>query len=83
MAALDRHDALAAIPRNISRPRHEAIVSWLALHALCALCTLLTLEGGIDMMPTNVPDATEAQRNLLRSEAFPADEISERLRESG
>jgi len=42
-----------------------------------------TLEGGIDMMPTNVPDATEAQRNLLRSEAFPADEISERLRESG
>lgn len=58
-------------------------MSWLALHALCALCTLLTLEGGIDMMPTNVPDATEAQRNLLRSEAFPADEISERLRESG
>jgi hypothetical protein len=43
----------------------------------------VALDGGNYLMPTDVPNVTEAQRNLLRSEGFLADDISERLRERG
>jgi hypothetical protein len=43
----------------------------------------VALDGGNYLMPTDVPSVTEAQRNLLRSEGFLADDISERLRERG
>lgn len=43
----------------------------------------VALDGGNYLMPTDVPDVTEARRNLLRSEGFLADDISERLRERG
>ncbi|MFZ5690235.1 MAG: caspase family protein [Pseudomonadota bacterium] len=43
----------------------------------------VALDGGNYLMPTDVPNVTEAQRNLLRSEGFLADDIAERLRERG
>ena len=43
----------------------------------------VALDGGNYLMPADVPNVTEAQRNLLRSEGFLADDISERLRERG
>jgi hypothetical protein len=43
----------------------------------------VALDGGNYLMPTDVPNVTEAQRNLLRSEGFLADDISERLRDRG
>jgi hypothetical protein len=43
----------------------------------------VALDGGNYLMPTDVPNVTEGQRNLLRTEGFLADDISERLRERG
>lgn len=43
----------------------------------------VALDGGNYLMPTDVPNVTEAQRNLLRSEGFLADDVAERLRERG
>ncbi|MGD9925753.1 MAG: caspase family protein [Pseudorhodoplanes sp.] len=43
----------------------------------------VALDGGNYLMPVDVPDVTEGQRNLLRTEGFLADDISERLRERG
>lgn len=43
----------------------------------------VSLDGGNYLLPTDVPSVTEAQRNLLKSEGFLADDISERLRERG
>lgn len=43
----------------------------------------VALEGGNYLMPTDIPNVTESQRNLLRTEGFLADDISERLRERG
>jgi len=43
----------------------------------------VALDGGNYLMPTDVPNVTEGQRNLLRTEGFLADDISERLRDRG
>ncbi len=43
----------------------------------------VALDGGNYLMPTDVPNVTEGQRNLLRTEGFLADDITERLRERG
>jgi hypothetical protein len=43
----------------------------------------VALDGGNYLMPTDIPNVTEGQRNLLRTEGFLADDISERLRERG
>ena len=43
----------------------------------------VALDGGNYLMPTDVPNVSEGQRNLLRTEGFLADDITERLRERG
>ena len=43
----------------------------------------VALDGGNYLMPTDIPNVTESQRNLLRTEGFLADDISERLRDRG
>jgi hypothetical protein len=43
----------------------------------------VALDGGNYLMPTDIPNVTESQRNLLRTEGFLADDIAERLRERG
>ncbi len=43
----------------------------------------VALDGGNYLLPTDIPNVTEAQRNQLRSDGFLADDISERLRERG
>jgi hypothetical protein len=43
----------------------------------------VALDGGNYLMPTDIPNVSESQRNLLRTEGFLADDISERLRERG
>ena len=43
----------------------------------------VALDGGNYLMPTDIPNVSEGQRNLLRTEGFLADDISERLRERG
>jgi hypothetical protein len=43
----------------------------------------VALDGGNYLMPTDIPNVTEGQRNLLRTEGFLADDISERLRDRG
>lgn len=43
----------------------------------------VALDGGNYLMPTDVPNVNEGQRNLLRTEGFLADDITERLRERG
>ena len=43
----------------------------------------VALDGGNYLMPTDIPNVTETQRNQLRTDGFLADDISERLRERG
>jgi len=43
----------------------------------------VALDGGNYLMPTDIPNVSEGQRNLLRTEGFLADDITERLRERG
>ena len=43
----------------------------------------VALDGGNLLLPTDIPSVTEAQRNLLRTEGFLADDISERLQARG
>jgi hypothetical protein len=43
----------------------------------------VSLDGANYLLPTDVPSVNEAQRNLLKSEGFLADDISERLKERG
>ena len=43
----------------------------------------VALDGGNYLLPTDIPNVTEAQRNQLRTDGFLADEISDRLRERG
>jgi len=43
----------------------------------------VALDGGNYLMPTDIPNVTESQRNLLRTEGFLADDIAERLRDRG
>ncbi len=43
----------------------------------------VALDGGNYLLPTDIPNVTEAQRNQLRTDGFLADDISERLRERG
>ena len=43
----------------------------------------VALEGGNFLLPTDIPSVTEAQRNLLRTEGFLADDISERMQAKG
>jgi len=43
----------------------------------------VALDGANYLLPTDVPSVNDAQKNLLKSEGFLADDISERLRERG
>jgi hypothetical protein len=43
----------------------------------------VALDGGNLLLPTDIPSVTEAQRNLLRTEGFLADDISERMQARG
>ncbi len=43
----------------------------------------VALDGGNLLLPTDIPSVTEAQRNLLRTEGFLADDISERMQAKG
>jgi len=43
----------------------------------------VALDGGNLLLPTDIPSVTEAQRNLLRTEGFLADDISERMQVRG
>lgn len=43
----------------------------------------VALEGGNYLLPTDIPNVSEAQRNQLRTDGFLADDISDRLRERG
>jgi hypothetical protein len=43
----------------------------------------VALDGGNLLLPTDIPSVSEAQRNLLRTEGFLADDISERMQARG
>lgn len=43
----------------------------------------VALDGANYLLPTDVPSVNDAQKNLLKSEGFLADDISERLKERG